>query len=55
MLWAQPKPLQAAPWVGEGADLRWPPAGGRGVLQEHHAAAGGRHLRGSCCGEVEPT
>lgn len=36
-----------------GGDLLTPAGGGR-VLQEHHAAAGGRHLRGRGRGEVEP-
>ena len=41
------------PWAGWGLTTL-PPAGGGGVLQEHDAAAGGRHLRGCGGGEVEP-
>lgn len=37
----------------DGVDLLAPAGGGR-VLQEHHAAAGGSHLRGGSRGEVEP-
>lgn len=35
------------------ADLPGLPTGGGRVLQEHHTAAAGRHLRGGGCGEVE--